>query len=85
MTPLPPHIPGVVRTIPLDRLPEYYRLNNLEAVESNPSRTFPVIVGPPVPAGLTGEIMRAANDNKPAGILESAMPLNHELGGLPKE
>ena len=32
MTPLPPHIPGVVRVVPLDRLIEYLRVNNLQAV-----------------------------------------------------
>jgi hypothetical protein len=31
MTPLPPHIPGIVRVVPLDRPIEYYRLNRLQA------------------------------------------------------
>jgi hypothetical protein len=32
--------------VPLDRLPEYLRVNNLQAVgaQANPARTLPVIV-----------------------------------------
>lgn len=56
--PLPEHIPGVVIAVDLNRLMEYYRLNQLEAAttEANPGMTFPVIVTrPPVPAGVAGE------------------------------
>lgn len=81
--PLPQHVRGVLITINLMSLPDYYAKNNLEAKREKHDfgKPFPVIVLPasmtadesPVqPAGFDGQLRYESTVNNPAGVSTGA-------------